>query len=181
MGTADDPDEIAPDTKDWTWVLTRPCPECGFDESTVAGADVGARTRSGAATWQRVLHRPEVRTRPAPGVWSTLEYGCHVRDVYRVFDHRLARMLDEDDPLFDNWDQDATAVQGRYAEQDPATVADELGAAAATIAERFDGVSSGQWARTGRRTDGARFTVETLGRYFVHDWVHHLHDVGGTP
>lgn len=22
---------ITPDTKDWTWVLERPCPECGFD------------------------------------------------------------------------------------------------------------------------------------------------------
>lgn len=22
-------DQIVPDTKDWTWVLERPCPECG--------------------------------------------------------------------------------------------------------------------------------------------------------
>ena len=22
---------ITPDTKDWTWVLERPCPECGFE------------------------------------------------------------------------------------------------------------------------------------------------------
>ena len=22
---------ITPDTKDWTWVLQRPCPECGFN------------------------------------------------------------------------------------------------------------------------------------------------------
>jgi hypothetical protein len=22
---------IVPDTKDWTWVLDRPCPECGLD------------------------------------------------------------------------------------------------------------------------------------------------------
>jgi len=35
------------------------------------------------------------------------------------------------------------------------------------------------WTRTGRRTDGARFTVETFGQYYAHDWVHHLHDVGG--
>jgi hypothetical protein len=25
---------IIPDTKDWTWVLQRPCTECGFDTST---------------------------------------------------------------------------------------------------------------------------------------------------
>ena len=22
---------ITPDTKDWTWVMERPCPDCGFD------------------------------------------------------------------------------------------------------------------------------------------------------
>lgn len=27
---------IVPDTKDWTWVLERACPECGFDASSFA-------------------------------------------------------------------------------------------------------------------------------------------------
>ena len=36
-----------------------------------------------------------------------------------------------------------------------------------------------QWPRTGPRSDGARFTVETFARYFVHDPVHHLYDVTG--
>ena len=31
-------------------------------------------------------------------------------------------MLDHDDPLFANWDQDATAVAERYHEQDPVVV-----------------------------------------------------------
>jgi hypothetical protein len=30
-----------------------------------------------------------------------------------------------------------------------------------------------------RGSDGTRFTVETFGQYYAHDWVHHLHDVGG--
>ena len=60
-----------------------------------------------------------VRVRPAPGKWSALEYGCHVRDVFRRYDERLHLMLSETDPLFPNWDQDATAVEDDYAEQDP--------------------------------------------------------------
>jgi hypothetical protein len=28
------------------------------------------------------------------------------------------------------------------------------------------------------RSNGDEFTVETLGRYHLHDVVHHLHDVG---
>ena len=110
-------------------------------------------------------------------MWSPLEYACHVRDVCELFDRRLALMLAEDDPLFENWDQDVSAVLGRYAEQDPAKVSEALGGCAASIADRFDSVTGDQWARTGRRSDGAVFTAETFGRYFVHDIVHHLHDV----
>lgn len=37
-----------------------------------------------------------------------------------------------------------------------------------------------QWNRTGNRSDGAHFTIETFGRYFLHDPVHHPYDVTGT-
>src|SRR3712207_8864686 len=33
------------------------------------------------------------------------------------------------------------------------------------------------WDRQGVRSDGAVFTVATLGRYHYHDVFHHLHDV----
>jgi hypothetical protein len=102
-----------------------------------------------------------------------------VRDVFRRFDQRLELMLTQDDPLFPNWDQDVTAVQDRYAEQDPAQVAAELRTAALAIADRFKGVAGAQWQRPGRRSDGAAFTVTTFARYFMHDPVHHLWDVTG--
>jgi hypothetical protein len=51
--------------------------------------------------------------------------------------------------------------------------------AAFAIAGRFESVTTDQWQRSGRRSDGARFTVETFARYFIHDPVHHLYDVTG--
>jgi hypothetical protein len=171
---------IVPDTKDWTWVLQRPCPECGLDTQGFPREAVAGMIRSNAAAWPAALTGPaDARRRPAPGTWSALEYGCHVRDVLRLYDERLQLMLTEDDPLYPNWDQDATAVAGRYREQDPAVVAAELAEAAEVIAVRFEGVTAGQWQRTGRRSDGAHFTVETFARYFIHDPVHHLYDVTG--
>ena len=86
-------------------------------------------------------------------------------------------MLEEDNPLFENWEQDETAVADRYWAQDPATVAAELEAAAETIATSFAAVEGDAWHHAGRRSDGAAFTVETLARYFIHDPVHHLNDV----
>jgi hypothetical protein len=118
--------------------------------------------------------------RPRPDKWSALEYGCHVRDVLKLYDYRLGLMLTEDNPLYPNWDQDETALADRYDTQDPTTVAGELAAAAEAIATRFSGVNGGQWDRPGRRGDGAAFTVETFARYFIHDPVHHLYDVTGT-
>ncbi len=171
------PDGVVPDGKDWTWVLQRPCPECGQDTRTIDPADVAGLVRANAEEWADVLRDAGVRVRPQPGRWSPLEYACHVRDVFRLYDQRLERMVTEDDPLYPDWDQDATAVEDRYSEQRPATVAAELREAAAALATRFDRVGGEQWQRPGRRSDGARFTVATFARYLVHDAVHHLHDV----
>ncbi len=44
-------------------------------------------------------------------------------DVLRLYDERLVLMLTAGEPRYPSWDQDATAVAGRYAERDPARVA----------------------------------------------------------
>ena len=67
---------ITPDTKDWTWVLERPCPECGFEASAHDVSDLPVLLATTAAAWSRVLGRADVADRPRPGVWSALEYGC---------------------------------------------------------------------------------------------------------
>ena len=99
--------------------------------------------------------------------------------MLRLYDYRLELMLTKDGPHFPNWDQDATAVADRYGEQHPVTVAAELSQAAQAIAYRFATVTGDQWRRTGYRSDGASFTVETFARYFIHDPIHHLYDAAG--
>jgi uncharacterized damage-inducible protein DinB len=168
---------IEPDTKDWTWVLERPCPECGYRGSDVDAAEIPATLRATTPRWTDALARPDARERPAPGTWSVLEYAAHVRDVHRIFGERLRLILDEVDPLFANWDQDATAVAERYDLQDPAVVAVELAEAAEETAARFAAVPDDAWQRPGRRSNGSSFTALTLGQYYLHDVVHHTHDV----
>lgn len=173
---------IAPDTKDWTWVLQRRCPECGYDAAASTRPAVPGLIRDNAAAWDATLRQrgaADLRTRPREDRWSPAEYGCHVRDVFRIFDQRLMMMLQQDDPTFLNWDQDATAVADRYQDQDPGVVSRELAEAAHRIADRFAGLTDPQWERTGSRSDGAQFTVDSFARYLIHDPVHHLHDVGG--
>jgi hypothetical protein len=168
---------ITPDGKDWTWVLREVCPECGFDVRNFPREQVGSLIRDNAASWRPVLEHPNVSRRPYDDTWSALEYACHVRDVFKLYDERLQLMLTEDDARFDNWDQDETAVESRYDEQDPSVVGNELRAAAEALADRFDSVEGKQWDRTGKRSDGVEFTTESFGRYLTHDPIHHLYDV----
>lgn len=69
------------------------------------------------------------------------------------------------DPQFANWHQDAQ------------TVAAELAVAAGLLADQFDAVGAEQRERRGFCSDGSVFTIASLGRYLMHDPVHHLWDV----
>ena len=160
-------------------MLDSPCPECGFVAGDVDPGDLGRRFRENADGWPAVLAAPDAGRRPSDGVWSPVEYACHVRDVHRVFAARLRLMLEQDDPAFDNWDQDATAVDERYDLADPADVGPALVVAAGEVAALYDAVPVTDRGRTGRRSNGSAFTVTSLGRYHLHDVVHHLRDVLG--
>lgn len=168
---------IEPDTKDWTWVLERPCDECGFDSAAFGVDQIPELIRDNTRGWSQALASPDVAVRPVPQIWSTLEYACHVRDVHTVFAERVALMLRQDDPVFESWDQDAAAVEKAYGDQDASTVEVELTRAAEVAAGAYAAVTDEQWQRPGRRSNGSEFTVETLGRYHLHDVVHHLYDV----
>jgi 2-polyprenyl-3-methyl-5-hydroxy-6-metoxy-1,4-benzoquinol methylase len=171
---------IVPDTKDWTWVLQERCPDCGFDAKVVDPGDLGAAIRDNAQGWLAVLAQPGATARPDDSTWSPLEYACHVRDVNRKFTERLILMLEQDEPQFENWDQDVTAVEDRYDLQDPAVVGPQVVEAAEVVAARYDalaGADEQTRSRRGVRDDGSVFTIDTLGRYHLHDLVHHAHDV----
>ncbi|GAB3555713.1 DinB family protein [Spelaeicoccus albus] len=168
-----------PDTKDWTWVLERPCPECGFN-SPEYGSDAFASRIDGAAIfWQSLLESdgPELRERPAPTKWSPMEYACHIRDILALFDGRFDQMLTQDAPEFDDWSADDAAAAGDYAHADSHRVAEEITANAAAVSLRLRLVQDDEWELVGDRGDGVRFTIDSLARYLLHELVHHEWDV----
>ena len=176
IGTMSD-DTVIPDDKDWTWVLTRPCAECGFDPARPVEEHLHA-LREHVDRWRAVLVRPDVHDRPTPTTWSPLEYACHIRDVLDVMAARALNIREEDVPTFPGWDQDAAAVEKDYAGSRPFVVADEIVERAEWFAQAYAGVRDDEWERRGRRGDGADFTLRTLGIYTAHELVHHAHDVG---
>ena len=160
-------------------MLERPCRDCGYDGPATAFRDIPSALRRSTDRWVAVLERSDARVRPDDATWSPLEYAAHVRDAHRIFRERLQLVLAVDDPEFPDWDQDATAVAERYGDGDPAVVLTQLVAQAHATADAFALVGDTDLGRTARRSDGSVFTVDTLGRYFLHDPVHHLWDVRG--
>ena len=55
---------IEPDTKDWTWVLERPCPECGFDAPGAGPRPRPGAIRDNATLWEVVLGTDDAAVRP---------------------------------------------------------------------------------------------------------------------
>lgn len=108
----------------------------------------GQRLRATIPVWREALAQENSSIRPASSAWSIIEYGCHVRDVCRLFRQRLDLMRAENDPTFANWDQDATAVEDDYSHQDAAAVAEAMAAEVEATAAAFDAVREDQWQRS---------------------------------
>jgi hypothetical protein len=176
-----DPGPAIPDDSDWTWVLSRPCPDCGFDAATLRPEDVAAHLRDAAGRYAAVLVRDDVHSRPATGVWSPLEYACHVRDVCDVMRGRIEQIIAGGGAVvrFANWDQDATANEKQYWRADPQVVEREVAHAFEAAAAAYDRPTEEQWQWQALRSNGSQFTARTLAQYFLHDVQHHLWDVNG--
>lgn len=165
---------------DWLRIVREECcVECHLEASAVPRDALTTALGVAAAAWSELLSgtaEPDLHRRLGGGGWTALEYGAHVRDVFRVFDERLSRILTEDEPELGWWDHGAAAVDERYDEQDPTRVADELVADARSFAEHLDAVPDDAWDRAGTRQGRERFTVDALARFALHEAVHHLHD-----
>jgi hypothetical protein len=158
--------------------MTR-CDECGFDYHSVPAHEIGSALRSNAQALVDALSGDNVRSRPAPEVWSPLEYACHVRDVMQIQVGRVARGLAEDTPSLQPMQREERPARLHYNEQDPVVVREQVLDAARALAEVFDGLSEEQLARTVTYNWPAEMIrpLRWVGRHTVHELVHHRRDI----
>jgi hypothetical protein len=160
-------------------VASRGCDECSWKVHDLEDDDLVRLLGGEGPAWAGVLQHASVGAlhwRPAPEVWTGLEYAAHLRGVLEVFGARVVRMLEQDDPELVVWDDEAAVTAEAYDEQDAADVLAGIQAAAAAYAEVLRGVGGAAWSRTGRREDTV-FTVSSISWYGLHESVHHRHDV----
>lgn len=146
------------------------CDECGHEYGSM---DLRAHAESFVDAFDGSS------ARPAPEVWSPLEYACHVRDVLRINLGRVALGLVVDTPSFEPMDRDARPARYRYDAQLPDVVAREVLDAADALALVYDALSDEQLERTVTYNWPQRFerTLRWVGQHTVHELVHHRMDL----
>ena len=154
------------------------CDECGFVYAQVGAETLVDRLREFGPRYAAALRAiGEPRRRPAPEVWSPLEYVCHVRDVFQAQRERLELAIRTDEPEFTPMGREELVVTRAYNQQDPEVALREL----AAVAEELAVVLAGpvDLDRTGVYNWPHREvrTLLWLGRHTVHEGEHHLLDV----
>ena len=85
--------------------------------------------------------------------WSVLEIMCHLRDYQAIFAERIRRILEEENPTFRLYDEQARlalVVENDYANQDLRQVLDDYRSTRRQIIERLAPLADVQWRREGR-------------------------------
>ena len=119
-----------------------------------------------------------VRQRPAPDVWSPIEYLAHLRDVSTFFGGRIERVLTEHRPdLAVEFRFADLADERRYRDEDPAAVLDALTATTTAVADRLRSLAPADWDRVGTGSGSDERSVLTLARRLAHEGRHHLQDL----
>ena len=130
-----------------------------------AGPDVIDRALSGItpAGWDAT---------EAPGEWSPRQVVHHLADSETTSAIRLRRVLVEDDPLIQGYDQDAFAHVLHY-DRDPTLSLHLFRAVRASTAELIERLTESDWHRSGTHSDTGPYTLDDWLRiYGVHAHEH---------
>lgn len=119
----------------------------------------------------------ELNRRPAPGVWSALEYGLHSAMVLPILRQEIEDMLAHDradvhDPCPEVDTEDAS----RPLTLDPAPILEDLEREGAALGRLAADCRAG-WEHVGRMDDGTWWQAEATLLHAVHDTTHHFRDV----
>lgn len=157
------------------------CEECGFVYDLGGAAGAGTAVVDGATTMADLVGDggTDVRTRHRDGVWSPLEYACHVRDVLLVQRERVLAARREHRPALSPMGRDERVEHDGYAEQDPQQVARQLTDAARLFANVLSRLGDDDWDRPVIYNYPAptERPLRWVAVHTVHEVQHHLLDV----
>jgi len=109
---------------------------------------------------------------PIPGKWSAREIVHHLGDSESTAAGRIRKLLCEDDPLIQGYDQDQFATKLRYNERDMPPALEAFRYARVTTMQLLRLMTEEDWRRSGTHTESGRYTAEDWLRIYAA----HAHD-----
>jgi hypothetical protein len=94
------------------------------------------------------------------GKWSAREIVHHLGDSESTSAIRLRRLLAEDNPVIQGYDQDQYATKLRYNERDMAPALEAFRSARAGTTQLLKLMSDDDWQRSGTHTESGNYTAE---------------------
>jgi hypothetical protein len=164
--------------------MSEQCDVCGFEWDAITSEEIPARLEAAASGFAEVL-RPgdeSLSQRLEPGVWSVVEYGCHVRDAMLNLRDRIIVGLAEDNPTPKAMFTDVRIAAGLYAGELPERLAGEIEVAAGLLGRTVAALEAPELARPifygwPRATTRSLLWVAAQA---LHEAEHHLTDVRRT-
>jgi DinB family protein len=102
----------------------------------------------------------ELTSHPIPGKWSACEIVHHLADSETVSGIRLKRLLVEDHPLIQGYDQEAFAIRLKYNMREVGPALDAFRSARANTAQLLDSMAEEDWKREGTHSESGSYTAE---------------------
>ncbi|HEY2125708.1 MAG TPA: DinB family protein [Streptosporangiaceae bacterium] len=116
----------------------------------------------------------QLRQRPGPGEWAIIEVVGHLADTEERALGRVRRMLAEDNPPLEPFDQAALAQQRRYIDWDLAAELSRLGRLRAQHLAELEALEGAAWTRTGRHGEHGQISIELYEAHVAAEEVDHL-------
>ena len=138
--------------------------------------DLIAKYQSGYDEVKKALANfPEgaMTAHPIEGKWSAAEIVHHLADSETTSGWRLRRLIVEDHPLIQGYDQDAYATKLNYNRRDVAPSLEAFRHARLTSAQLFEFMTDKDWHREGTHSESGSYTAEDwLKIYAAHAHNH---------
>jgi hypothetical protein len=115
---------------------------------------------------------------PIAGKWSAAEIVHHLADSETTSGLRLRRLLVEDHPLIQGYDQDQYAAMLHYTERDIAPSLEAFRAARATTAQLLDLMTEADWHREGTHSESGSYSTEDWLRIYADHAHNHAAQIG---
>lgn len=120
------------------------------------------------------LTAEQLTSRPVRGTWSIQEIVLHLLDSDLIASHRMKRILAEDNPRLEAYDETAFAARLYYHELDPALACEMFRLNRRLTAATLRRLGAAEFDRGGVHAEAGRVTLGVLVRAYAQHLDHHL-------